>query len=179
MKVRRVVVDTEHRAATAVPTSVIVADEHGDAKFAPETVSTVVLAESKVEGTTDDIEGIYDKTPVRVTALLGEKHLKVSTRSRKTPVPLGMSMVIEELLTTTMEEACRGPIAAVISDAEQVKPEPVTVILNPGALTAGATFDIACCPAKQCSKERKDSSTNRLTGNFKIISLRTTKELVR
>lgn len=69
-----------------------------------------------------------------VTFLLGKKHLKVSTRSRNTPVPLvGMSIVMLELLTTLMEEACSEPIVAVISDAEQVKPVPVTVILNPGA----------------------------------------------
>ncbi len=50
--------DTEQTAATPVPTTVIVAEEHGEAKFAPETVRIAVLAESKVEGTTDTIEGI-------------------------------------------------------------------------------------------------------------------------
>ncbi len=105
--------------------------------------------------------------------------MKVSTRSRKTPVPLvGMSIVMLELLTTLMEEVCSEPIVAVIRDAEQVKPVPVTVILDPGAPTLGATLDIVC-PAKQCSNERKHNSTNKLTGNFKIISLRITKEHAR
>jgi hypothetical protein len=58
VRVRRVVLDTEQTAATPVPTTVIVAEEHGEAKFAPETVRTAVLAESKVEGTTDTIEGM-------------------------------------------------------------------------------------------------------------------------
>lgn len=106
--------------------------------------------------------------------------MKVSTRLRKTPVPLvGMSIVMLELLTTLMEEACSEPIVAVIRDAEQVKPVPVTVILDPGAPTLGATIDIVCCPAKQCSNERKHNSTNKLTGNFKIISLRITNEHAR
>lgn len=50
--------DTEQTAATPVPTRIIVAKEHGEAKFAPETVSTAGLAEYKVDGVTDTIEGI-------------------------------------------------------------------------------------------------------------------------
>lgn len=86
--------------------------------------------------------------------------MNVRERESEVPTPpVGMFTSIDEEDTTVNTDTANVPTFMSILPAGQVKPEPATVILAPGARTRGDMLEMVCAEQWSESDNKKDTGS--------------------